>query len=86
MIDPKLLSMLRCPIEGSELQLADPALLQRVQTAIQQGTARDRLEQKVSEGVEAGLVNRSETWFFPVRHGIPTLVADEAIRLDQLPS
>jgi uncharacterized protein YbaR (Trm112 family) len=32
--------------------------------------------------VEGGLVNRSQTWFYPIRNGIPTLVADEAIRLE----
>ena len=83
MIDPKLLAMLRCPIDGSELQIAEASLVQRVQTAIQQGTARDRLEQQVSENVEGGLVNHSQTWFYPIRNGIPTLVADEAIDLQR---
>ncbi len=84
MIDPKLLAMLRCPIAGSELQLAENSLIQRLQTAIERGEARDRLEQKVSEGIEGGLVDPGHTWLYPIRGGIPSLVAEEAIDIANL--
>jgi uncharacterized protein YbaR (Trm112 family) len=82
MIDPKLLSMLRCPLEGGELQIAEDSVLQKVQSAIEQGAARDRIDQRVSDAIEGGLVNSSGRWLYPIRGGIPTLVADEAIRID----
>ena len=81
MIDPDLLAILRCPIDGGKLQIADEALVRRIQTAIERGEARDRLEQRVSETIEGGLVNQDMQWLFPIRSGIPTLVADEAIKL-----
>ncbi len=81
MIDPDLLAILRCPIHGGKLQLADEALVRQVQTAIERGEARDRLEQRVSETIEGGLVDEAQTWLFPIRGGIPALVADEAIDL-----
>ena len=81
MIDPDLLANLRCPIDGGKLQIADEALVRRIQTAIERGEARDRLEQRVSETIEGGLVNQDMQWLFPIRSGIPTLVADEAIDL-----
>ena len=84
MIDQKLLVMLRCPIEGTELHLADEPLIRQVQTAIERGEARDRLEQKVSEGIEGGLVSSARQWLYPIRGGIPTLVAEEAIRINDL--
>lgn len=81
MIDPDLLAILRCPINGGKLQLADEALVRRIQTAIERGDARDRLEQRVSETIEGGLVDENHQWLFPIRSGIPALVADEAIDL-----
>lgn len=85
MIDPKLLAILRCPIGGGTLRVADPSLVQRVQTAIERGHARDRLDQKVSEGIDGGLVSQDGCWFYPIRRDIPALVAEEAIRLDSVP-
>ena len=82
MIDPKLLQILRCPIEGNPLKVADPEMLERVRLAIEQGTARDRLDQRVHQDIDGGLINQSGTWIYPIRGEIPTLVADEAIRLE----
>ncbi len=82
MIDPKLLQILRCPIEGNPLEVADSELLERVRLAIEQGTARDRLDQLIQQDIDGGLVNQSGTWMYPIRGAIPTLVADEAIRLE----
>lgn len=84
MIDPKLLAMLRCPIEGAELHLAEEPLILRVQSAIERGEARDRIEQKVSEPIDGGLVSETRQWLYPIRDGIPTLVIEEAIRIDDL--
>ena len=84
MIDPKLLAMLRCPIAGGVLHLAEDSLIERLQTAIERGDARDRLEQKVNEGIEGGLVDQQQVWLYPIRDGIPTLVAEEAIRIADL--
>lgn len=84
MIDQKLLAMLRCPVSGGSLQLADAFLIQRVQEAIGRGEVRDRLEQKVTAGIEGGLVDTNQNWLYPIRDGIPTLVAEEAIDLREL--
>jgi uncharacterized protein YbaR (Trm112 family) len=84
MIDEKLLAMLRCPVSGGSLQLADAAMIQRVQSAIRQGKARDRLEQKVVALIDGGLIDSSQQWLYPIRDGIPTLVAEESINLRDL--
>lgn len=84
MIDAKLLAMLRCPIEGGTLEFAETPLIERVRRAIERGEARDRLDQRVTEGIDAGLVGKDRNWLYPIRGGIPTLVAEEAIRIDEL--
>jgi uncharacterized protein YbaR (Trm112 family) len=81
MIDPKLIEMLRCPESGGRLQLAAESVVARVNQAIQRGEARDRVDQKVSEPIDGGLVANQGDWLYPIRGGIPTLVVDEAIRL-----
>ena len=84
MIDPKLLNMLRCPIGGETLSLADETLIRSVHDAIDRGEARDRLDQKVNENIDGGLVTTSGQWLYPIRGGIPTLVAEEAICIENL--
>ena len=84
MIDEKLIQMLRCPIDGSELALADQLLVRRVNEGIRRGEVRDRHDQKVTQPLDEGLVSAASNRLYAVRGGIPTLIADEAIELNQL--
>lgn len=83
MIDPKLLSLLRCPADGGRLQVANDLLVKRLNQLIKQGDGevRDRLDQPVEASVDGGLVDQAEQWLYPIRAGIPTLIADQAIAL-----
>lgn len=81
MVAAKLISLLRCPIDGAALELADESLVTRVNQAIEAGTARDRQDQKITAKIDAGLVGPGGKRLYPVRQGIPTLIADQAIEL-----
>lgn len=84
MIDSKLIALLRCPIDGSQLELADESLLRRVNDAIERGELRDRADQKVSAALDGALVAGQGKRVYPIRRHIPTLIADEAIELAPL--
>ena len=81
MIDHKLLSLLRCPMGGGMLAIADDSLVNRLNEMIEQGDAkmRDRLDQPVSAPIDGGLIDQAGQWLYPIRMGIPTLIADQAI-------
>lgn len=74
--------MLRCPKSGKPLELAGSELTSTINRLIEDGIARDRLEQKVREPIEDGLVTQDRSWLYPIRSGIPTLVSEEAIQID----
>jgi uncharacterized protein YbaR (Trm112 family) len=81
MIDQKLINMLRCPFDGSPLELADCSMVERVNEAVSRGEVRDFQDQKITQPIDGGLLNASGDRLYPVRGGIPTLVAGEAIHL-----
>tara|TARA_R110002049_G_scaffold4601_5_gene32749 strand:- start:1047374 stop:1047577 length:204 start_codon:yes stop_codon:yes gene_type:complete len=64
--------------------MADDSLLAKLNDQIGQGTLRDALDQKVDQPLQAGLVTASGTRLYPIRGGIPTLIADEAIPIEQV--
>jgi uncharacterized protein YbaR (Trm112 family) len=82
-IQPWFLELARCPATGARLALADDALLARVNAAISAGMLVDASDEKVTLPLEAGLVDAAATRLYPVRDGIPSLVAGEAIPLSQ---
>ena len=84
MIDPELLSMLRCPIDGRQLELANSELIAAINAAIERGEARDRLDQTVTQPIDGGLVTSGGDRLYPIRSRIPTLVADESISTEGL--
>ncbi len=79
MIDPDILPILRCPAEKSPLRLIDDEHLARLNAAIAAGTARDGLDQAVTQSIDGGLVNGSGSRVYPIRGSIPTLIVDEAL-------
>ena len=85
MLDPQFLSILRCPENRTPLREADAALVARVNRAIADGLVKNRLGQAVSTAFEGGLVREDGAVFYPIDDGIPRLLVDEGIPLDQLP-
>lgn len=81
-ITPDILPMLRCPAGGGGLTWADANLVAGVNEKIAQGEARDQVDSRVETPIEGGLVTRNGDRLYPVRDGIPTLIIEDAIRLD----
>ena len=79
MLTEEVLELLQCPLTGKKLSFASDQMILRVNEAIANGNARDRLEQKVSQKIDGGLVAEEEAWIYPIREEIPTLVVEEAI-------
>ncbi len=80
-ITPNILQMLRCPADGGSLVLADRQLVDQVNAAIRNGTARDQLDARIDEPIDAGVVNAAGDRLYPIRNNITTLIADNAIRI-----
>ena len=83
MLESKLIDMLRCPIDGSRLHLLTDDEVLRINSALESGNLRDRLDQRISCPLDAGLLNRQANRAYPVRGGIPSLVSDEAVELPE---
>ena len=83
MLESKLVEMLRCPVDGGRLTLLDDQAILRLNTALQSGELRDRLDQRIATPCEAALLSVDSNRVYPIRGGIPSLVADEAIDLPE---
>jgi uncharacterized protein YbaR (Trm112 family) len=84
MILPELLACLRCPETRQPLRLADAALLTQVNRAIAAGTARNRAGETLGQPLDGGLVREDGQVLYPIVDGIPTLLVDEGLPLDEL--
>jgi len=84
MIDKELLEILVCPENRTPLRPADEALVGRLNEAVAGGGLRNRVGQPVTSRVEEGLVREDGALFYPIVEGIPVLLIDEAIPLDQV--
>jgi uncharacterized protein YbaR (Trm112 family) len=85
MVDPRLAEILVCPETRLPLVPADAETLARINRAIASGGVKTRSGRALSSPLAEAVVRRDGAVLYPVLDGIPALIVDEAIFLDQAP-
>ena len=83
-MDKKLLNILRCPISHKGLSVLKKDELQRVNAAIAAGELVDHEGSAVTDALQEALVTDDGKHVYPVEDGIPVLLEDKSISLEQL--
>jgi uncharacterized protein YbaR (Trm112 family) len=83
-LDPDLLAILCCPETKQEVSLADATLIQKVNAAIGKGHVRNKGNQLLVGQIEGGLVREDHQILYPIREGIPVMLIEEGIPLEQI--
>lgn len=84
MIDKELLDILACPENKTPVVLADAALVEKINAAIEKGGVKNRGGQKVEKKIDGGLVREDGAYLYPIEDGIPIMLIDEAIPIGEL--
>lgn len=84
MIRNELLEILVCPENHTRLRQADADLMRRLNEAVAAGRLRNRAGALIHERLDDGLVREDGTLLYCVRDGIPVMLVDESIPLEQL--
>ncbi len=81
MMDVELLKILCCPETHQGLQVAGPALVEKLNQQIAEGNLKNRAGVTVKEKVDGGLIRADGKFLYPIRQEIPVMLMDEAIPL-----
>ena len=84
MISKDLVELLVCPENHLPLELADDALLHRLNDAISAGQLKNKAGQPCERRLDAALVRQDQLVAYPVVGQVPLLLIDEGITLAQL--
>ena len=83
-MDKNLLDIICCPVTRLPLELLDVARLDALNAAIRGGDIQNSAERPVADAFDEALVSRDGRLVYPVRDGIPVLLADESIQWSQV--
>jgi len=83
-MDKHLLTILRCPVSHKGLAVLKKDKLAEVNAAIKAGNITTHDGSKVAEPLHEALVTNDGKRLYPVADGIPVLLEDESIGLEQL--
>lgn len=82
-MDVKLLEIMCCPETHQPLAKGGAELVDDLNKRIQAGTLVDRVDEKVTEPIDGGLIREDGKILFPIRQDIPVMLIDQGIPLGQ---
>ncbi len=83
-MDKRLLSILRCPISHKGLSVVKKDKLARINAAIDAGELVNHEGTAISRHLSEALITDDGKRIYPVDDGIPVLLEDESISMEQL--
>jgi len=83
-MDKRLLTILRCPVSHKGLSVLQKDKLERINAAIHAGDLVNYEGAKLAEPLAEALVTDDGKRIYPVADGIPVLLEDESIAMEQL--
>ena len=72
-----------CPETHQRLAKAGAELVDDLNKRIQAGTLVDRVDEKVAELIDGGLIREDGKILFPIRQDIPVMLIDQGIPIGQ---
>jgi len=83
-LDRKLLDFICCPVTRSSLELLPERELAQLNDLIASKRIRNREDTLVDAPLNEALVTRSGKLIYPIRDGVPLLLEEEAMALQQI--
>ena len=83
-MDKRLLTILRCPVSHKGLSVLENSELVRVNAAIKAGQLVNHEGATVADSLKEALVTDDGKRIYPVNDGIPVLLEDESISMEQI--
>lgn len=83
MVDPKLLELIRCPVDGQSLRPAPAEAVAAINDCIARGALRDASDGRIEEAIDGALITMDGCRGHAVRGGIPTLIPGESFSIPE---
>ena len=83
MIDKELLDILACPENKTPVSMAEQTIVDQLNEQIANGKITNRGGKIVENPLDGGLIREDKKFLYPIDDGIPIMLIDEAISLDQ---
>ena len=83
-LDKDLLAILCCPETKQSVTVAESALIDKLNAAVARGGLKNKGKKPVSEQMDGGLIRADQKILYPIREGIPVMLIEEGIPLDQV--